>query len=60
MLFLRFRLPYGRARLLAAALGESHTVLDCFDQGRLAIKSGFAATVADLKSQTFSESKRRE
>jgi hypothetical protein len=31
-----------------------------FDQGRFAIKPGFAAAVADLKSKTFSETKRRE
>jgi hypothetical protein len=31
-----------------------------FDQASLAIKPGFAAVVADLKSQPFSESKLRE
>jgi hypothetical protein len=31
-----------------------------FDQGSFAIKPGFAAVVADLKSQPFAESKRRE
>jgi hypothetical protein len=40
--------------------GRVTPVLDRFDQGRLAIEAGFAAAVADLKSQTFSESKRRE
>jgi len=36
------------------------TPLNCFDRGSFAIKPEFAAAVADLKSQTFSESKRRE
>jgi hypothetical protein len=45
MLFPRQRRPYGPARPLA---------------GSFAIKPGFAAVVADLKSQPFSESKRRE
>jgi hypothetical protein len=31
-----------------------------FDQASFVIKPGFAAVVADLKSQPFSESKRRE
>jgi hypothetical protein len=40
--------------------GRVTPVLNCFDRGSFAIKLGFAAAVADLKSQTFSESKRRE
>jgi hypothetical protein len=40
--------------------GRVTPVLNCLDQGSFAIKPGFAAVVADLKSQPFSESKRRE
>jgi hypothetical protein len=45
MLFPRLRRPCGPARPSA---------------GSFAVKTGFAAVIADLKSQPFSESKRRE
>ena len=58
MLFPRPRRPYGSARPLAALSGSVTPVL--FDQASVAIKPGFATVVADLKSQPFSESRRRE
>jgi hypothetical protein len=51
MLFPRLRRP-------SPLSGRVTPVL--YDQASFAIKPGFSAVVADLKSQPFSESKRRE